>query len=830
MEPLIRFTRFVVADSVFSTEFRKPVWMLEPVRACTLPFLGSRCAHPRHSWLSPILFGALALVAHAAYASGGSAGKPQSSKSRAFTVADSIGMTHIVEPNVALSRFFASEIRVAPNGQYFAFVTRSGNLQTGRNEFALIVYNAHDVLEYVNSGTSLSLPAKAVLVRVAERPANVTTDAHKTHYLDAFRDIRWLSDSRAIAFIGRRGGERDQVYRVAIETGELKKLTNHPTPIESFDVNAVTGDVVYASSVVTDDERQPQTAIVVGAMSPNELINFDGKAGRRDSFRQIYLIRNGETNSPDRVIAPFAMESSLLRLSPDGRHAIALTAVEKIPPSWLSRYEPLAADDSFAKQSVASFDENTMAKASRVFRQFALLDLANETATPIFDAPVSLGISGYAVEAAWLPDGKSAVLANTFLPLNGSGDEKEVERRRKAPAVVEYNTATKRITHIVGLAVSGEHSGERFTGLELSPAGVLAIHRRSREGPLRSRYFRKEGAGWREIDISFGFGQRLALSIHQGLNTPPEILSRDIKTRREKIITDLNPQFRRLTFGKLEKFKWTDVEGRNWLAGLLYPPTYQPGRRYPLVIQTHGFHDEFLVDGPDGMTSAYAAQALANRDIMVLQMPDRAVGQPNERQVHLVGTEGAITKLDGLGLIDTKRMGAIGFSGSGHVVYHLVNFSTYRFAAATVADAFSMSYFGYVAMYGSTPPGMLYVEQLNGGVPWGMGLQAWIANNPVMHTDRIHTPIRFEDYGRSLFGWWDVYAILRRQQKPTEFLFFPEGEHVLTKPLERLVSQQGNVDWYDFWLNGREDSDAVKAEQYKRWRELRALQRGRRPT
>jgi hypothetical protein len=39
-----------------------------------------------------------------------------------------------------------------------------------------------------------------------------------------------------------------------------------------------------------------------------------------------------------------------------------------------------------------------------------------------------------------------------------------------------------------------------------------------------------------------------------------------------------------------------------------------------------------------------------------------------------------------------------------------------------------------------------------------------------------------------------------------------------------MVSQQGNVDWFAFWLKGEEDADPAKTEQYIRWRELRRLQ------
>jgi hypothetical protein len=55
-------------------------------------------------------------------------------------------------------------------------------------------------------------------------------------------------------------------------------------------------------------------------------------------------------------------------------------------------------------------------------------------------------------------------------------------------------------------------------------------------------------------------------------------------------------------------------------------------------------------------------------------------------------------------------------------------------------------------------------------------------------------------------------------------VYLPEAAHVLVKPWECLVSQEGNVDWFDFWLNGHEDADRKKAEQYARWRELRKLQ------
>jgi hypothetical protein len=62
------------------------------------------------------------------------------------------------------------------------------------------------------------------------------------------------------------------------------------------------------------------------------------------------------------------------------------------------------------------------------------------------------------------------------------------------------------------------------------------------------------------------------------------------------------------------------------------------------------------------------------------------------------------------------------------------------------------------------------------------------------------------------------------QGKAVDLIYYPFGDHLLQKPLERMGSQQGNVDWFRFWLKAEEDSDPVKAAQYSRWRELRKLQ------
>jgi hypothetical protein len=71
---------------------------------------------------------------------------------------------------------------------------------------------------------------------------------------------------------------------------------------------------------------------------------------------------------------------------------------------------------------------------------------------------------------------------------------------------------------------------------------------------------------------------------------------------------------------------------------------------------------------------------------------------------------------------------------------------------------------------------------------------------------------------------WEPYAGLRYLHKPVELIMLNTGEHVLTNPAVRMASQGGSVDWFRFWLQGHEDSDPAKAEQYLRWEKLCDMQ------
>ncbi len=344
--------------------------------------------------------------------------------------------------------------------------------------------------------------------------------------------------------------------------------------------------------------------------------------------------------------------------------------------------------------------------------------------------------------------------------------------------------------------------------------------------------YQKNGTVWERVETrKLSASQRgpIDVVLAEDMNTPPKIFAVDPQTGQKALVLDLNPQFGELRLGKVEAVTWKATDGREVEGGLYYPPGYVRGQRYPLVIQSHGFtRERFWVDGP--WSTAFAAQPLANRGFVVLQVgpaknldeESRFVLTPNEPIRWMSGVEGAIDYLDRIGLIDSARVGIIGFSRTCFYVQYALTHSVFHFAAALVADGIDGGYVQYIVYANANPELAAEFDAINSGPPFGDGLSSWLKLAPGFSLNTVKTPLRIEANSRStLLGEWEWFSGLSRLHKPVELIYLPEGTHILEKPWERITSQQGSVDWFCFWLKGEEDPDPAKAERYARWRELR---------
>jgi dipeptidyl aminopeptidase/acylaminoacyl peptidase len=318
---------------------------------------------------------------------------------------------------------------------------------------------------------------------------------------------------------------------------------------------------------------------------------------------------------------------------------------------------------------------------------------------------------------------------------------------------------------------------------------------------------------------------RPAIVIEEDMTTPPRIFAVDPRSKQEQLLLDLNPQFQALRFGREEEFDWEGKQGQGFRGGLYYPVDYIAGRKYPLVIQTHAFNPhKFWIDGP--WSTAFAAQPLAGKNMFVLQTDESYEKQNSQEEVdrEVDRLETAVDALDKRGLIERDRVGILGFSRTCLFVKYALTHSNFHFAAASVTDGIDGGYFQYLLTSGISAYSAIS-EGLNGGMPWGKARDSWWSRSPGFNLEKVNTPMMITALSRpSLLGEWEWFAGLRRLGKPVDCILIEAGEHVLKRPWDRMISQQGTVDWFAFWLKDEENGDPAKAEQYARWRRLRKSQ------
>ena len=248
------------------------------------------------------------------------------------------------------------------------------------------------------------------------------------------------------------------------------------------------------------------------------------------------------------------------------------------------------------------------------------------------------------------------------------------------------------------------------------------------------------------------------------------------------------------------------------------PAGRQAGQRYPLVIQTHGFSDTWFT--PSGsFPTAFAARELVARGIAVLQVGGGAQCgdlRADEASCQAAGFAAGVKQLVSDGIVDPENVGYIGFSRSCWYGMEMLTDKSFPLKTALLADGIQASYFEFNLF------GIDFDREIDAS-PFGKGLEDWINRSPGFHLDKIKAPVLIATE-REAIDMWQPFSGLRYLKKPVELVRVNTDEHVITNPVERLASQGLSVDWFRFWLQGYEDPDPAKAEQYKRWSELRKMQ------
>ncbi len=252
-----------------------------------------------------------------------------------------------------------------------------------------------------------------------------------------------------------------------------------------------------------------------------------------------------------------------------------------------------------------------------------------------------------------------------------------------------------------------------------------------------------------------------------------------------ELLVDLYPQVRQWRLGEAEVVRWKNSHGVELEGTLLKPVDYQPGHRYPLIVDAYP-----LVGGADWFFPMMGNQAWASEGYAVFlpspPAPHVWVNSWKSPESSLVGkgpqgwdvtVDDVMSGVDAVirrGIADPNRMCLYGFSNGGGVVNDLVT-RTGRFQCA-------------VSVAGVWPDWLLpiFLEDVTSIRVWAGDITPWgdpagyAKLSAVFHLDKVTTPMLLADGdndGDFLLGTIEMYNGLRFLHRPVTFLRYPGQGH-----------------------------------------------------
>jgi len=763
-----------------------------------------------------------------------------------FDVKDLIEMTTINEPmEIGLD----PKAKFSPNGEFAVLVTSRGNLSTNEVESSLWLYDLRTLQEIVADTASHREfpPRRLVMLHCSPvGEANQSSAALIT-------DLRWSANSRWLYFLGQQKMGVHSLYRADVLTLRIDKVSLYGYDVRLFDI-AVDAVVYKAwpqwrSRSRASNKSTPETNGVAESVTglPLESILFPDTENQQTDVHVTELWAAKGDGAARRVPDPtHTLEQpdvdlvDSLSIAPDGHWAVGLSPVSTIPENW-RQYAPPSSLDYL---QIDPKNRNALS-AHNVMRlkQYVLTNLETGKTRPLVNAPIGLPLGfGTLEKAIWSKNGRAVLLTNTYLPLPISAPQ---STPAEPCAVAEIDLGSHDVRCITfGLKHESTNAAapSRLAAKDVEFANndhEVIVHFREDSHSTCARFVLEPtpagaftdtvtslpctGNGDRGVEKTQSAG--LELPIKQTLNSHPTVWLVDTRTGDSKLLWDPNPQLVNIVLADAAEYEWTDAFGIHWSGALIKPVGYVPGRRYPLVVQTHGFQDNtfrFVTEGP--FSTAMAARPLASAGIMVLQIPDHpSMGTVSLQELrhHVEGIVSGVQHLIADGLVDPSRVGIVGFSRTCWYVEQALISHPNLFVAGILADGIDQSYMQELLFHSNEPS---EERKIYNARPTGSGLKTWLQLAPDFNLEKVRAAIRLEAIGpRSLLMEWEIYSSLLEQSKAVDLFYIPNGQHILQKPLERLASQQGTVDWFRFWLERYERPNPEDPDQYKRWEHLREL-------
>lgn len=316
--------------------------------------------------------------------------------------------------------------------------------------------------------------------------------------------------------------------------------------------------------------------------------------------------------------------------------------------------------------------------------------------------------------------------------------------------------------------------------------------------------------------------QARAVCVHEKATMPPELVRVNLRTGELQPLVQINPEFHNIKLSPATRLEWKNKYGDPAFGHLVKPLNYEPGKRYPLIVTT--YRSFGFLRGAAG--DEYPIQVFAANGFAVLSFdrPPTRPPDPNDVKSNLLdwysplaSLEVVIKTLIDMGIVDPDRKGICGLSNGAEITEFSISHSDLFQAAATSGGSARDPLFYYLAFDRWK---QRFKEMLGGG-PDGPAAAAWKDLSPALNAHRIKAPLLTQAADTEYLVSLQLFSVLKEQGKPMELVVYPGEAHVKNQPRHRYTIYRRNVDWFNFWLQEKEDPDPSKTEQYRRWRAMR---------
>jgi dipeptidyl aminopeptidase/acylaminoacyl peptidase len=311
-----------------------------------------------------------------------------------------------------------------------------------------------------------------------------------------------------------------------------------------------------------------------------------------------------------------------------------------------------------------------------------------------------------------------------------------------------------------------------------------------------------------EFDIIglVGLSGGLILVTRTDLNHAAEIFSYHLKTKQWNPLSKVNDSiYNSILLSNIEKRYIDASDGKKILTYVVFPPDFDPYKRYPALLYCQG--------GPQSaLTQFYSfrwnLQLMAAQGYIVVApnrrgMPGHGVewneqiskdwgGQPNRDLLT------AIDQVSTEPYVNRNLMGAVGASYGCYSVFFLAGNHSGRFKSFIAHNGV----FNTQSMYGNTEE-MFFVNWDFGGPYWDKKNQsaqkAYNEFNPINHVQKWDTPILIiqggKDYRVPIGQGQEAFQAAQLLGIRSKFLFFPDENHFILKPQNAIIWQRSFFNW-----------------------------------